>query len=267
MIVYSFLLHPLLINFLLVKMPIELILSPVMRPLVQAKAVLFHPHRRASRYVPTIIELDEQKTNQYVVLKRFGSGSKIFDVYDTNHGQMPIGPKNPGDKLFWFLRSRAVKGAYRMYSRSITGTGPNGEDEPVADVRAGLRSNVLLIRAPTIPAAELGWHIINHRVDANDSYRMFTMADGYTYQWTSKGRWLEKVHNVGEKESEVRERIGRVIPNGVNGFTLVIDESKICREMALSSALCSHIDHWNTSIEVGGIYYAKQPGQVRWKRD
>lgn len=247
-------------------MPIELILSPVMRPLVMAKAVLFHPHRRASRYVPTIVDIPED-VSQYAVLKRFGSGSKIFDVYDTDKGELPLGSTDPSQKLFWFVRSRAVKGAYKMYSSAITGTGENGEDEPVAAVRAGLRSNVLLIRAPEVPAAELGWHVIGHRVDANDSYRMFTLADGFTYQWTSKGKWLEKVHNLGEKESEIRERIAQVIPNGINGFTLKVDESKIPREMALTTALCSHIDQWNTNIEVGGIYYARQPNQVRWKRD
>ncbi|CAH2352167.1 hypothetical protein CLIB1423_06S00276 [[Candida] railenensis] len=248
-------------------MPIELVLSPVMRPLVMAKAVLFHPHRRASRYVPNIVDMSAENTSTYAVLHRFGSGSKIFDVFDTENGSLPLGANDPGKKLFWFVRSRAVKGAYKMYSSAITGTGENGEDEPCAAIRAGLRSNVLLIRAPDVPAAELGWHIISHRVDANDSYRMFTLADGFTYQWTSKGRWLEKVYNLGEKESEVRERIAQVIPNGINGFTLVVDETKIPRELALGSALCSHIDQWNTNIEVGGIYYARQPGQVRWKRD
>lgn len=248
-------------------MPIELILSPILRPVVLAKSVLFSPHRRASRYIPTIIDLPEENISQYAVLKRFGSGSKIFDVYDTDNGKEPLGPTDPSKKLFWFVRSRAVKGAYRMYSSAITGTGENGEDEPVAAIRAGLRSNVLLIRAPEAPAAELGWHIIGHKVDAIDSYRMFTLADGATYQWTSKGRWLEKVHNQGEKESEVRERIAQVIPNGDNGFTLKVNEAKIPREMALGSALCSHIDQWNTNILVGGIYYARQPNQVRWKRD
>lgn len=226
----------------------ELILSPVMKPLVVAKAVLFHPHRRASRYVPNIVEFP-QDVSEYVVLKRFGSGSKIFDVYDTQKGALPLGSNNPGNKLFWFIRSRAVKGAYRMYSSAITSTGEGGEDEPVADVRAGLRSNVLLIRAPGVPASELGWHVIGHRVDAIDSYRMFTMADGFTYQWTSKGKWLEKVHNLGEKESEIRERIAQVIPNGVNGFTIRVDESRMPREIALGSALCSYIDQWNTNID------------------
>ncbi|ODV96493.1 hypothetical protein PACTADRAFT_49827, partial [Pachysolen tannophilus NRRL Y-2460] len=153
-----------------------------------------------------------------------------------------------------------------MYSSDITGTGENGEDEPVAALRAGLRSNVLLIRAPQAPAAELGWHIIGHRVDAIDSYRMFTLSDGVTYQWTTSGKFLEKVANVGEKESEVRERIAQVIPAGKGGFNIKVDESKIPREMAIASAMCSYIDQWNTDFAVGGIYLAHQPRQVRWKR-
>ncbi|RCK67341.1 hypothetical protein Cantr_03339 [Candida viswanathii] len=251
-------------------MPIELVLSPIMRPVVHAKSILFAPHRAASHYVPTIKDLpplDSPTMAQYAVIKRVGTGSKILDVFDTNHGADPLGPPDPAARVFWFLRSRAAKGGYKMYAAESSGTGPGGSDEPMAAIRAGLRGNVLLMRAPNVPAAELGWHIINHRVDAIDTYRMFTLADGNTYQWTYRGKWLEKVHNLGEKESEVRERIGRVVPNGDYGFTLYIDESKMARELALSTALCSYIDQWNTNLEVGGIYYGRQAGQVRWKRD
>lgn len=248
-------------------MPIELILSPLMRPVVRAKALLFHPHRRSSRYVANIIELDKTQAKQYVVLKQFGSGSKVFDVYDTDNGKYSIGPQDPSKRLFWFKRSRAVKGAYKMFSSFTTQTEKDDVREPVAVMRAGLRSNILLIRSPDAPAAELGWHVINHRVDANDSYRMFSLADGFTYQWTYLGKWLERITNVGEKESEVRERIGQVIPHGDKGFTIFIDESKIVREIAICSGLCSYIDQWNTNLEVGGIYYARDKTHVRWKRD
>ncbi|VEU20413.1 DEKNAAC101334 [Brettanomyces naardenensis] len=249
-------------------MPIELVLSPIMRPVVRAKSLLFAPHRRASRYIPHIVELDEVKSSRYAIRRRFGTGSKILDVYDTKaEGSGPNGPTEQSKSIFWFDRSRAVKGAYKMFSSDIRATGPNSEDEPCATLRAGLRSNVLLIRAPEAPVAELGWHVISHRVDALDAYRMFTLADGATYQWTTKGKFLEKVRNVGEKESEVRERIGQVISAGGTGFDLIVDESKIPREMALASAMCSYIDHWNTNLDFGGIYNARQPGHVRWKRD
>ncbi|CAK9440536.1 uncharacterized protein LODBEIA_P46050 [Lodderomyces beijingensis] len=247
-------------------MPVELILSPLMRPVVRAKSILFSPHRNQSHYIPQIREMPTN-VSQYAVVRRFGSGSKIFDVFDTQCGAMPVGPNNPKERIFWFQRSRAVKGAYRMYSSAILGTGPQGQDEPVANVRAGLRGNVLLIRAPDAPAAELGWHVVSHRVDAIDSYRMFTMNNGQTYQWTFRGQWLELVHNVGEKESEIRERIGRVVINGTSGFTLYLDESKMIREIALGTALCSFIDQWNTNLEVGGIYGGRSVERVRWKRD
>ncbi|ODV58030.1 uncharacterized protein ASCRUDRAFT_129150 [Ascoidea rubescens DSM 1968] len=255
-------------------MPVELVLSPVMRPLVCAKAVLFHPHRKSSRYIPRIIELPkDEDLSIFVVKKRFGTGSKVLDVYDTKaEDSTAYGPSDSEKRLYWFVRSRAVKGAYKMYSSDIRNTGPDGEDEPMAAVRAGLRSNVLLIKSACgLPASELGWHVINHRVDAIDSYRIFTLADGYTYQWTTSGKYLERVKNMAEKESEVRERIAEVtVPgstSGSFGWTLKVDETKISREIALSTALCSVIDQWNTNIAVGGIYYARQQGDVRWKRD
>ena len=250
-------------------MPVELILSPVMRPLVCAKAVLFHPHRKSSRYIPRIIELPkDEDLSIFNVHKRFGTGSKVFDVYDAK----AEGSYNAENRLYWFVRSRAVKGAYKMYSSDIRNTGPDGEDEPMADVRAGLRSNVLLIKSACgLPTAELGWHVINHRVDAIDSYRIFHLADGYVYQWTTSGKFLERVKNMAEKESEVRERVAEVTIAGSTsaayGWTLKVDETKISRELALTTALCSVIDQWNTNIAVGGIYYARQQGEVRWKRD
>lgn len=74
-------------------MPIELILSPIMRPVVHAKSILFAPHRNASHYVPTIKEFptDNSKISSYAVIKRIGSGNKILDVFDTNNGINPIG--------------------------------------------------------------------------------------------------------------------------------------------------------------------------------
>mgnify|MGYP004705821097 FL=1 len=249
-------------------MPVELLMRPVMRPLILAKSILLSPHRRSSRYIPHYIDLDESKCSEYAYRKRFGTGSKIWDVYDTKaENSSPMGPTSQKDSIFWFSRSRAVKGAYKMYSNQIRSTGPNNEDEPVATCRAGLRANVLLIRSPNAPAAELGWHTINHKVDALDSYRMFQLSDGNIFQWTTEGKFLERVKNVGEKESEVRERVGRVVPVGNFGFNLIVDETKIPREIALCSALCSWVDQWNTNLALGGIYYARDAFHVRWKRD
>ncbi|ANB15651.1 hypothetical protein AWJ20_3288 [Sugiyamaella lignohabitans] len=157
------------------------------------------------------------------------------------------------------VRSRAVKGAYKMYNER--------EEKPTAALRAGLRSNVLLIKSDTGDHFELGWHVVNHRVDALDGYRLFQLANGAMYQWSTKGKFLERVFNIGEKESEVRERVAAVAINGNKGFTIRIDECKVPRELAIMTAMISYIDQWNTMIGVGGIYYRYQPSTVRWKRD
>ncbi|CAN6595668.1 hypothetical protein TRVA0_001S01574 [Trichomonascus vanleenenianus] len=156
------------------------------------------------------------------------------------------------------IRSRAIKGAYKFYTQ--------GEEKPTAAIRAGLRSNVLLIKTEG-DNFELGWHVMGHRIDAIDSYRLFQLADGTTYQWTTRGKFMERVHNLGEKESEVRERVAVVTINDSKGFTLKVDESRVPREMAIMTAMISYIDQWNTQLGVGGIYYAYKPSQVRWKRD
>lgn len=234
-------------------MPIELILSPMLRPMVVAKAILFHPHRKSSRYVPNVVDLDEC-AHSYSIRREFGKGSKVFDVFDDDNPDVTL-----DQRLYYMVRSRAVKGAYKFYTEGI--------EEPTAALRAGLRSNVLMIKHGSGDHAELGWHVIGHRVDAIDSYRMFQLSDGRTYQWTTRGMFMELVHNLGEKESEVRERVASVTLNGQYGFTIKVDESKVSREMAITTAMISYIDQWNTQFGVGGIYYPYQAYQVRWKRD
>lgn len=235
-------------------MPIELILTPIMRPVVMAKAVLFHPHRKYSRYVPNVVDLCEDNAGSYTIRKEFGKGGKIFNVFDDSNPQQTM-----DQRLYSMVRSRAVKGAYKFYTE--------GEEKPTAALRAGLRSNVLMIKDTDDKQFELGWHVVGHRVDAIDSYRLFELSDGQQYQWTTKGKTLEKVHNLGEKESEVREIVAKVDTKGSTGFNIQIDETKVTREMAITTAMISYIDQWNTALGVGGIYYPYQPYQIRWKRD
>jgi hypothetical protein len=158
------------------------------------------------------------------------------------------------------VRSRAVKGAYKFYTEGI--------DEPTAALRAGIHSNVLMIRnMSSLDHFELGWHTVNHSVDAIDSYRTFELRDGGIYQWSMKGKVMERVRNIGQKESEVREQVARVTINGSKGFTIRIDERKINREMAITTAMICFLDQWNTTFGIGGIYYRHQPmSLLPWSR-
>lgn len=228
-------------------MPIELIISPIMRPVVKAHAFVMGIHRDASHYTPKIVPMDESapSVQKFVVRKEFGTGSKIFSVFEESK------QGTYADKIFHMARSRAVKGAYKMYE--------TGSNDPIAAIRAGLRSNVLLIKTANLSELELGWHVVDHVVDALDDYRTFQLADGETYQWTFKGHYLEKVRNIGQKEAEVRERVAHVIvhPNR-KGFDLILDESKVIREMAIATALICYVEAWNTWRAYGGIYSADQ---------
>lgn len=236
-------------------MPIELILSPFMRPVVKAHAYLMGFHRESSHYTPQVVDLLSENATKFVVRKEFGTGSKIFAVFDGDN------PQTYDEKIYHMTRSRAVKGAYKMYEKN--------DELPIAAIRAGLRSNVMLIKTADLSELELGWHVVDHVVDALDDYREFQLADGERYHWTFKGQFLERIRNPGQKEAEVRERVGSVKlhPNR-KGFDLFVNESIVNREMAICTALICYIEAWNTWRGYGGIYLAEQhQATLPWKRD
>lgn len=236
-------------------MPIELILSPIYRPLVVLRAMMEYPHRASSAYVPKTIELEEAKAHSYTIAKEFGTGSKVWSVFDTADPYVPTYDR----RLYHMVRSRAVKGAYKLYTAGI--------DEPTAALRAGIHSNVLMIRnTATNDHFELGWHAVGHTTDALDSYRTFQLRDGATYQWSARGKTMERVRNAGQRESEVREQVARAVLNGSKGFTLLIDERKVNREIVITTAMICFLDQWNTAYGVGGIYYPYKRRTVPWRR-
>lgn len=236
-------------------MPIELILGPFMRPVVRAQALIMGVHRADSHYTPTIVDAMGSTPTKFTIRKEFGTGSKIFAVFTDSQ------QRTYADSVYHMTRSRAVKGAYRMYEQ--------GSDKPIATLRAGLRSNVLLFKTVDNSELELGWHVINHKVDALDDYRVFQLSDGNTYQWTYKGHFLERVHNYGQMEAELRERVGyvNVLPER-RGFDLYVNEDIVQREMAIATAMICYIEAWNTLKAYGGIYKASHYSPLLpWKRE
>lgn len=181
----------------------------------------------------------------------------------------------------------------------------SAQDECIATVSAGIWSKIN-VRKPvdnTRPELYLGINNVIHQSDFLDNYRLFTLSDGLTYQWTKRGMFLERVYNLGQKDSEVRERCGRAIMlgnanvsitmvNGSNkllnmsylaseplarsdigasrgGFLMEIDETKMGLEVALTTAFVSYLDHWNTLAGIGGVYYSMKTGgsgEVPWRR-
>lgn len=229
-------------------MPIELVISPILRPISRVQAQFLGISKDSEHFVPTVVELDHSKAKTFSIRKDFGTGSKVFSVYDDADGRVP----SQESRLLWMNRSRAVKGAYKMYRQ--------GEELPVATLRAARTSNVLMIKSPDGDMRELGWHVVSYKNDALDQYRTFQLKDGYFYQWTTSTHFLERVKNYGEKEAEVRERIAHVRTHpGNKGFDLELDMSQdVDFQMVIATALICYIEAWNTYRGYGGIYKAKQ---------
>lgn len=238
-------------------MPVELFLSPILRPVAQLQAYLMSFHRDSSHYTPRIVELDQSQAVNYAVRLEFGTGSKVFGVYDNSNPEVK---KTYDEKIWWMKRSRAVKGSYKMY-------GPEN-DLPVGAIRAGFRSNVLLFKLADDSELELGWHVVSHKNDVLDNYRIFRLSDGNEYHWTTKGHFLERIYNAGAKEAEVRERVGQAtIYPGKKGFDLTFNKD-LNPEMVIATALICYIEAWNTYRGYGGIYgAAEHEPSVFWKRD
>lgn len=161
---------------------------------------------------------------------------------------------------------------------------PPSTAKPLATLHAGIWSLINVNRPllTSFPQFFVGENKIQHQSDYLDNYRMFQLSDGLMYQWTKRGKFLERVYNLGQKDSEVRERCGHVNVHNVQicgssqfgpslggGFTLEIDENKICPEIAILTAMISYLDQWSTAIGVGGIYYSVKTtgaGEVPWRR-
>lgn len=212
-------------------------------------------HRPNSHYTPQIVDMMGENPTKFTVRKEFGTGSKIFAVFENED--------NPtySDSIYHLTRSRAVKGAYKLYEK--------GSHKPIASLRAGPHSNVLLFKTADGSEIELGWHNVDHSIDALDNYRVFQLSDGNTYQWTYKGHFLERVRNFGQKEAEVRERVGYVRTlTERKGFDLYFNEDIMQREMAIATAIICYVEVWNTLSAYGGIYKASSyASRLPWKRE
>lgn len=181
---------------------------------------------------------------------------------------------------------------------------PYGKHVLMATIKAGLWSTVETYHLfeTSRPQFYLGINNVTHQSDFLDNYRLFTLSDSIPCQWTKRGMFMERVYNLGQHDSEVRERCGKVYMMGkrglpqaaidavdvdfVNvittnrvadspigtskgGYVLQVDENKMCMEVAVMTSFISYLDHWNTTTGVGGVYYplkASGSGDVPWRR-
>lgn len=149
----------------------------------------------------------------------------------------------------------------------------SGDRTPIGSVSAGIWSkfHVFKSEAPftqnELTQFAVGTNHVNHQSDAIDNYRMFELSDNNVYQWAKRSKTLERVYNLGQKDSEVRERLAVVgILAGNRGYRVTLDTSKVSVAVVLMSSMISFLDQWNTVLGVGGIYFAVKHGELPWRR-
>ncbi|KAK6462601.1 hypothetical protein DFJ63DRAFT_163711 [Scheffersomyces coipomensis] len=101
---------------------------------------------------------------------------------------------------------------------------------------------------------------ITHRdiisdISLKGAFRSFYLNDGAKYSWTTGSKCLEKVINPNGGIEETRERIAKVklMRQFKLDFEVLVDESKIDKEIALATAFTSMITQWGYGEVTGTI--------------
>lgn len=226
-------------------MALELALAPLMVPISITEAALCHVHRQSSRYNPNCIVMESSSAKLYTVvplkptaqggmLSRLLDKQDLFQVIDVESGEAvyEFRTSNPYSRATYEFAP--VKSVRATKDKPAEGEEPAPAEEEVDDnadsiatVSAGVWSTIdvhkpttAAITSSSLSLAQLhpGVNYVSHQSDFLDNYRVFMLTDGHTYQWTKRGMFLERVYNMGQKDSEIRERCGRVMLGSVRQF-------------------------------------------------
>lgn len=235
----------------------ELAIAPIMIPIATGYAMLCHFHRQVSRYVPNVVSMDEDNVTTFTVLLDDQSNRPRYKVLD-----------GANEVRYAFEGSRLTRGLY-----SFNRYEPDQKQTPIGNISVGVWSSFRVFK-PRFPATvheltqvAIGLNHVKHQADALDNYRMTELIDGSVFQWSKRGKVLERVYNLGQKDSEVRDRLATVsLLPASKGYRITIDNSKMSNDIALMTSMISHLDQWNTMFGVGGIYMPGLNGELPWRR-
>lgn len=235
----------------------ELALAPIMIPIATGYAMLCHIHRQVSRYMPNVVSMDEANATTFTVLLDDQSNRPRYNVLD-----------GANEVKYVFEGSRLTRGLYNFIR-----CGPDRNQTPIGNISVGVWSSfrVFKTRVPDslheLTQIAIGLNNVKHQADALDNYRMTELIDGSVFQWSKRGKVLERVYNLGQKDSEVRDRLATVSLLPANkGYRITIDNSKMSNDIALMTSMISYLDQWNTMFGVGGIYMPVSYGEMPWRR-
>ncbi|KAK9383393.1 uncharacterized protein V2V93DRAFT_361762 [Kockiozyma suomiensis] len=198
---------------------------------------------------PLIRELPQSGLTSYCIRPLFRSSDKVLNVFTRS-----------GTKVYKFIRqspsSSEIDAVRNMpiESKGMIYTLLDAHDsKPLATITIeGLYSSILFHQYdPSL--SQLGLVNMRHAVEGNDTYRVFILPDGSTFQWTGKERFLERIITRPlPTDSEIRERIGVARRIGTRIWELKFDETQLPAQVVIASVLISILDQWKTVFGVCG---------------
>ncbi|KAK7203258.1 hypothetical protein BZA70DRAFT_283237 [Myxozyma melibiosi] len=233
-------------------MSLPYFLLPIAGPVVFAAASLFTLYA-CNQLVnpdigsqPLIRELPQSGLTSFCIRPQFRYNDRVLNVYT-----------RPGARVFRFMQQPSLPSdtlSSNIEPKGLVYTLLRGQEtRPFATIRIqGLHSEIVFHNiSPALPEPSVV--SLTHAVDGDETYRMFILPDGRTYQWTGKERFLEQViAKSSQSEPEIRNRIGSARRIGSRIWELKFDETQLSAELVLATALVSIFDQWNTSLGVFG---------------
>ncbi|KAK9449192.1 uncharacterized protein V1518DRAFT_417371 [Limtongia smithiae] len=216
-------------------------------------------------------ELPQTGLTTCTLRPQFRTNNKLLNVYTRT-----------GFRMFRFVRHQpaslddtetaSASGGATAIAPGLTYSLLDGRDgRALATVRVESLKSYVLFHGSDEMLAALGLVTVRHVVDAEDSYRVFILPDGSTYQWTSSTRALERIvviarngehgsSGVAAREEavklptdEYREQIAVAKRIGTRVWEVKFDETRLPAEVVFATALISMLDQWNTVFRVGGV--------------
>lgn len=161
---------------------------------------------------------------------------------------------NKGEQIYAIERLSAMNPVWSLLSIP--------QRHEIATIHAGFPNRSIDFHTK----AGLSHRDISTEIGLNGRYRSFYTNDGAKYSWSRGSKFLEKVINPNAGVEEVRERIAKVklMRQFKFDFEVLIDESKIDREIALATAFVSMLTQWGVgdiTDTVGPTYIAPKSNE------
>ncbi|CDK26895.1 unnamed protein product [Kuraishia capsulata CBS 1993] len=196
---------------------------------------LIDSDRTAANVLPLL-----NPTAVYYVRRERANKQNVVNVFDSK-----------GNKVYTFERTTPLNPVWRML------------EFPSRREAATVRAGFFLTSADFHNVPGVQHRVISDENGLSGKFKTFYLDDGHKYGWTRGSKFLEKFVNPGGDDEEVRERIAKVrlMRQWKFDFELIVDETKINKEVALATGFVSMMTQWG----VGDITETTGPTRLQEK--